>query len=88
MKAESASSQLSLKLVESAEIQIWRTGALGVITNLPGGSSKATFKTPFCSSTSKPASTSSSRRIRCCISESRAASATRRNCNSSSMFTV
>jgi hypothetical protein len=38
--------QSSLKLVESAEIQIWRTGVLGVITNSTAGSSKTTLRTP------------------------------------------
>ena len=34
--AAASASQSSLKLVESAEIHIWRTGAFGVITNLHG----------------------------------------------------
>jgi len=60
-KAFAAESQSSLKLVESAEIQICRTGVLGVMTNLPGGSSKSTLSTPFWASTSNPARSSSSR---------------------------
>ena len=43
MNALAGASQSSLKLVERAEIQICRTGVLGVTTNLPGGSSKTTF---------------------------------------------
>ena len=42
-----ASDQSSLKLVESAEIHTWRGGVLGVITNLPGGSSNRILSTPF-----------------------------------------
>src|SRR6202011_2704520 len=51
------SDQLSLKLVESAEIQISRTGVLGETTNLASsGSSKITSSFPLSPSTSKPCS--------------------------------
>src|SRR5271165_2148634 len=53
-----SSDQSSLKLVESAEIQIWRTGALGEITNFAGGSSKLMCNAPAFSSTSNSASPS------------------------------
>src|SRR5580704_13441843 len=50
-----ASDQPSLKLVESAEIQISRTGVLGETTNLASsGSSKITSSLPLSPSTSKP----------------------------------
>jgi len=39
--------------LKAAEIQIWRTGVFGVITNFPVGSSNSTFSTPPCCSTSK-----------------------------------
>ena len=54
------SDQSSLKLVESAEIQIWRAGELGETTNLPGGSSKLMCSAPALSSASKSASPSAS----------------------------
>src|SRR5438552_13671609 len=56
-KAFRDSLQPSLKLVESAEIQISRTGVLGEITNLASsGSSKRTSSFPASPSTSKPCS--------------------------------
>src|ERR1043166_5017946 len=65
-KAFFASDQPSLKLVESAEIQISRTGVFGEITNFAGsGSSHTTSSLPLPPSTSKPCSSpaSSSRRF-------------------------
>ena len=47
------SSQLSLKLVECAEIQICRTGEFGLKTNFPGGSSNSTESAPAWKSGSK-----------------------------------
>src|SRR5437660_6535844 len=66
----------SLKLVESAEIQISRTGVFGEITNLASwGSSKSTSSLPDSPSTSKPwASPRASRRF---FKSSNAASAFR-----------
>src|SRR5438105_6111510 len=53
----------SLKLVESAEIQISRTGVFGEITNLASvGSSKITSSFPASPSTSKPCSSPSASR--------------------------
>ena len=55
MNAPAASDQESLKLVESAEIQIWRTGAFGVMTNfISSGSSNSTSSLPLPPSTSNP----------------------------------
>jgi len=59
-----AGDQSSLKLVESAEIQIWRAGEFGEITNLLGGSSKLMCNAPELSSTSKSASPSASNKLR------------------------
>src|SRR5664279_1167285 len=56
--------QSSLKLVDSAEIQICRAGELGEMTNLPGGSSKLMCSAPALSSASKSASPSASYRLR------------------------
>src|SRR5258707_4875533 len=56
-----ASDQPSLKLVESAEIQISRTGVFGEITNLlASGSSKITSSFPLSPSTSNPCSSPAS----------------------------
>src|SRR5580704_7992563 len=79
------SDQLSLKLVESAEIQISRTGVLGETTNLASsGSSKMTSSFPLSPSTSKPCSSPNASRRR--FNSSKAASAFRRKSCSSSMF--
>src|SRR5271165_2697133 len=69
--------QSSLKLVERAEIQIWRTGEFGEMTNLPGGSSKLMCNAPALSSTSKSASPSASYRL--CFNFSSDSSDSRRN---------
>src|SRR5579884_1590509 len=45
-KSFAGGDQSSLKLVASAEIQIWRTGALGEITNRAGGSSNEMCSAP------------------------------------------
>src|SRR2546427_524133 len=75
-KALRESFQPSLKLVESAEIQISRTGVLGEITNLASsGSSKTTSSFPDSPSTSKPCS--SPRASRRFLRSSKAASALR-----------
>src|SRR5271170_4260768 len=63
-KSLAAGDQSSLKLVESAEIQICRTGELGEMTNLLGGSSKLICSAPELSSTSKSASPSASYKLR------------------------
>src|SRR5437868_14857988 len=58
-----ASDHASLKLVDSAEIQISRTGVFGEITNLASvGSSKITSSFPASPSTSKPRSSPSASR--------------------------
>ena len=83
MKAEAGSDQSSLKLVDWAEIQIWRTGVLGVKTNFAAPSSKRTLRTPLLSSASKPPSSSAS--MRDCLRDSRARSDSRRKVASSIM---
>src|SRR5580704_4685872 len=80
-----APDQLSLKLVESAEIQISRTGVLGETTNLASsGSSNRTSSFPLSPSTSKPCSSPKASRRR--FNSSKAASAFRRKSCSSSIF--
>src|ERR1700719_4406654 len=84
MKVFLVSDQPSLKLVESAEIQISRIGVLGDTTNLASsGSSKMTSSLPLSPSTSKPCSSPrvSKRRLR----SSKAASAFRWKSRSSSI---
>src|ERR1700676_5385138 len=68
------SDQPSLKLVESAEIHISRTGVFGEMTNLASsGSSKITSSLPLSPSTSKPCSSPSASKRR--FNSSKAASA-------------
>src|SRR5882757_1142968 len=77
-----ASFHSSLKLVATAEIQIWRTGVFGVTTNLLDPFSKMMFMTPLLSSNSKLPE-SSSALMRDCLSDSRARSDSRRKVASS-----
>ncbi len=86
-KAWVDSDQSSLKLVAWAEIQTWRMGVLGVMTNLEEPFSKMMFMTPLLSSNSKPES-SSSAAMRDCLRDSRARSDSRRKVASSIMGLV
>src|SRR6185369_14659377 len=52
-KVSRSASQSSLKLLECAETQIWRTGELGLTTNFAGGSSNSSVKAPELKSDSK-----------------------------------
>src|SRR5260370_39265800 len=76
MKAFLELDQLSLKLVERAEIQISRTGGFGETANLASsGSSKMTSRLPLSPYTSKPCSSPRARRRR--LSSSKAVSTLR-----------
>src|SRR5271163_3762052 len=86
-KACTLSDQSSLKLVAWAEIQTWRMGVLGVMTNFEEPFSKMMFMTPLLSSNSKPA-LSSSAAMRDCLRVSRARSDSRRKVASSIMGLV
>ena len=82
-KSRAVSDQSNLKLVESAEIQICRTGALGEMTNR-APSSKEMCSAPDWSSTSM--SDDSSARMRDFLRESKALSEHLRKSLSSSML--
>ena len=89
MKVLEASLNSSLKLVERAEIQTWRTGVLGVTTNLLEPSSKMMFMTPLLSSNSKRGSSVvSAAAMRDCLRASRERSDWRRKVASSIMDLV
>jgi len=77
VKACAVSDQSSLKLLAWAEIQTWRMGVLGVMTNLEEPFSKMMFMTPLLSSNSKVPS-SSSAAMSDCLRDSRARSDSRR----------
>ena len=78
---------IDLKLVVWADIQIWRTGVLGVTTNLLDPSSNKMLLAPLLSSNSKLPEASSAA-ISACFNDSRARSDSRRKVVSSIMGLV